>query len=52
MIESVDNLSGLAVFGSDGKLDLDLEDSGSPTFYLNVVLPDGRLATSGAITFA
>lgn len=36
----------------DGDLDLDIGESGADTWYLNVRLPDGRIATSDAITFA
>lgn len=35
-----------------GALDLDIEESGAATWYLNVRLPDGRVVSSGAITFA
>lgn len=52
LIESVANLSGLAISEADGDLDITLTDSGTPTFYLVLVLPNGSLAISGAITFA
>lgn len=35
-----------------GDVDVDLTDTGTPTFHLVVVLPDGTLAVSDAITFA
>lgn len=35
-----------------GRFDLTLTDSGTPTFYLVVVMPNGRLVVSGPITFA
>lgn len=37
---------------SDGSFDLTITDSGTPTFYLVLVMPDGSLVVSGAITFA
>lgn len=37
---------------SDGDIDLDIVDSGTPTMYLILVLPGGKLKASGAITFA
>lgn len=43
---------GFAVCEADGDLDFDVTDSGTPTFYLVFVLPDGSLDVSGAITFA
>jgi len=36
---------------SDGDIDLDIEESGADTFYLILVMPDGTLQASGAITF-
>jgi hypothetical protein len=37
---------------SDGDIDLDITDSGTPTMYLIICLPNGRLVASAAITFA
>lgn len=37
---------------SDGDIDLDIVDSGTPTMYLVICLPSGRLVVSSAITFA
>jgi len=38
---------------SDGDIDIVITDTRAPkTYYLNLVLPDGTLHTSGAITFA
>lgn len=37
---------------SDGDIDLDIVDSGTPTMYLVLCLPSGRLIVSSAITFA
>ena len=36
---------------ADGDIDLDIEDSGTPTYYLILILPNGKLLTSDAITF-
>lgn len=36
---------------SDGDIGLDVEESGSKTWYLVLVMPDGRLVVSDAITF-
>lgn len=52
MIEWAANLSGQLISESDGDIDIDITDTGTPTFYLIVVLPDGSLVASGAITFA
>ncbi len=38
---------------ADGDADIDItEAGGADTFYLNVVLPNGQIVTSDAITFA
>lgn len=37
---------------ADGDFDLTITESGADTWYLILVLPDGRLIASGAITFA
>lgn len=37
---------------SDGDIDINITDSGTPTFYLIVLLPNGGSVSSGAITFA
>jgi len=52
MIENVANLSGRITSESDGDIDVTLTDTGTPTFYLVLVMPDGKLQVSGAITFA
>jgi hypothetical protein len=36
----------------DGDIDIDIEDAGTPTFYLVARLPCGGLTISDAITFA
>jgi hypothetical protein len=40
------------VSAADGTVDLDIEESGAATFYLVLIMPDGRLVVSDAITFA
>ena len=37
---------------SDGDIDIDITESGTPTIYLVIVLPSGKLVISPAITFA
>lgn len=37
---------------ADGDIDLTITEAGAKTCYLVLVMPDGRLAVSGAITFA
>lgn len=37
---------------ADGDIDINITDTGTPTFYLAVVLPNGKLNVSSAITFA
>lgn len=52
LIESIADKHGLAVTSVAGKLDVNITDVGTPTFYLVVVLPSGDLVVSSAITFA
>ena len=42
----------LAVTDSSGNLELDLTETGTATWYMNVGLPGGGVAVSDAITFA
>ena len=50
---SLGNTTFLCVTEADGDLDITItETSGANTFYLNVILPDGSIWTSEAITFA
>jgi hypothetical protein len=44
-------IAGQVVSEADGDFDLDITKSGADTFYLVVVLPNGGIAVSGAITF-
>lgn len=42
----------LLVSEADGDIDLDFTEDGADTWYLIIVLPNGDLVASGAITFA
>lgn len=44
--------SGRFYSNATGAFDLDISDTGTPTFYLVVVLPNGAIVVSAAITFA
>lgn len=37
---------------SDGDIDINITEDGADTFYLILVMPDGKLVASGAVTFA
>jgi len=52
MIEWTANLSGLLTSEADGDIDIDLTESGVATWYLVLIMPNGSLVISGAITFA
>jgi hypothetical protein len=53
LIEWAANLSGLITSEADGDVDIDMTHAaGAATWYLVVVLPNGDLAISDAITFA
>lgn len=52
LIEHTNNKAGTVVSESDGDIDVTLTEAGVVTWYLVLVLPDGSLAVSGAITFA
>jgi hypothetical protein len=52
MIEWTANLAGLLVSEADGDIDIDIGEAGVATWYLIVVLPNGKLVASSAITFA
>ncbi len=43
--------SFVAVSESDGNIDIDITETAADTFYLVVVLPNGELVVSEAITF-
>lgn len=52
IIEAIAEKYGLMVFNASGQCDVNITDSATPTFYPVVVMPNGSLAVSGAITFA
>ncbi len=52
LIEGVTNAAGWVTSESDGDIDVNITDSGTPTFYLVLVNPNGKLVVSDAITFA
>lgn len=52
LIEWTNNLAGLLVSEADGDADVVLTEAGAGTWYLVLVMPDGKLIPSAAITFA
>lgn len=52
LLEWTNNVSGLVVCEADGDIDVTITDTGTPTVYLALVMPDGKVEVSGAITFA
>lgn len=52
LVEAIADKAGFLISESNGKFDVSLTDTGTPTFYFVVVLPTGDLVVSGAITFA
>lgn len=52
MIEWTANLAGMLVSEADGDIDINLIEAAGLTVYLILVMPDGKLYASGAITFA
>lgn len=52
LMETLDNQAGLITSEADGDADVTLIDTGTPTIYLVLVMPNGSLVVSGAITFA
>jgi len=45
-------VAGVLVSEDDGDIDLDIGKAGADTYYLNLILPNGKIVTSGEITFA
>lgn len=52
LITELASLSGKLVTEADGDADIDFTDTGAKTVYLNIVMPNGEIHTSGAITHA
>ena len=51
LIELEANVSGFLITENDGDADINLTNAGAGTFYLVVIMPDGELYVSSAITF-
>jgi len=52
-IETVADSSGVIVTEADGTADIDITDtSGASTYYVVLILPNGKLSVSDAVTFA
>jgi hypothetical protein len=52
LAQTVTGKMGTLVTEADGDADVVITDTSARTVYLNVIMPDGRLKTSEAITFA
>jgi hypothetical protein len=52
LIEWTANLAGLLISESDGDADITITEESTGTWYLILVMPNGRLVASPAITFA
>ena len=52
LMEWTNNVSGWVISESNGNIDITITDTGTPTYYINLVMPDGKIYTSAAITFA
>lgn len=52
LVPVVTNKAAQLVSESDGDIDINITESGAGTWYLIVILPNGKLSASGAITFA
>lgn len=50
--EFITDIYFLILADDTGAFTLQITDTGTPTFYLNVIVPDGTIESSGAITFA
>jgi hypothetical protein len=51
-IEEKADQSFALISEANGHIDLNITESGTPTMYIVLVMPDGSLVVSGAITFA
>lgn len=52
LLEWTNNISGYVISEADGDIDVTLTETSTGTWYLVLVLPNGSLAVSDAITFA
>lgn len=51
LLEWTTNLSGMMISESDGDVDVTVTESTAKSFYLVLIMPDGSLVVSSAITF-
>ncbi len=52
LVEYTSNILGKVVSEADGDIDINITDSETATYYLNIGLPSGKYVTSDAITFS
>lgn len=52
LIPIVANKAAVLVSEADGDIDIDVVESGTDTFYVIVILPNGKLVASGALSFS
>lgn len=52
LIEWTANVAGMVTSEADGDIDVVLTEAGAGTWYLVLVMPNGKLVVSGAITFS
>jgi hypothetical protein len=52
VIPIVTNKAFILITDTQGRVDVNITDTGTPTFYLAIQMPDGTLSVSGPITFA
>lgn len=52
MFEWTDNKAGMLVSEADGDIDITIIEAGAKTLYIVLVMPDGSLVVSDAVTFA
>jgi len=46
------SVAGTLITETTGEMDLTITDTGADTYYVNVILPNGKVQTSGVVTFA
>lgn len=51
LIPVVADKAAILISEDDGDIDLEVTEAGADTFYLNVLLPNGTVVTSDALTF-
>ena len=50
--EWVDDVCGVVKSETDGDIDIAVTHTGASAYYLNVIMPSGRVVTSGIVQFA